>query len=196
MNIMKLLLLTMTLTVVGGCAESSALIRANSTSMRSDVFEEIANGTIVPKGFADLHFTATLKTHNHGIYSVKDIHGTSDYKLLLNVDGQAVQLQGSLQLENGESNGFRDAEAGEGTRYRFNKKLRLKSGTHRVVLAIPADDLAIERVITLAEGSSNTLVLEPVYRQTPVKPRIGIGKTSYKEGIKGISLILNGKPLQ
>ena len=195
MSIMKFLLLAMTLTVVAGCAESSALIRANNTSMRVDVFEEITNGTIIPKGFADLHFTATLKTHKPGVYSVKDIHGTSDYKMLLNIDGQAVQLQGTLQAESSEATNLRDTEAGEGIRYRFDKKLRLKPGTHKVVLAIPADDLAIERVITLTDGSNNSLVLEPVYRRTPVKPRIGIGKTSYQEGIRGISLTLNGKAM-
>ena len=196
MTKINLLVIIMALIVIGGCASSSALIRTSNISTRSDVFEELSNGGLVPPGYADLRVASSLKTHKPGIYSAKDIHGTSDYKLLLNIDGQAVQLQGSLQEENSGSNGLRDVEAGEGTRYRFNKKLRLKSGTHKVILAIPADDLAVERVITLAEGSSNSLVLEPVYRQTPGKRRPGFyGKTSYKEGIKGISLILNDKPL-
>lgn len=185
----------MAVIVMSGCANSSALIRASNTSTRGDVFEELSNGGLVPPGYADLRIASSLKTHKPGIYSAKDIHGTSDYKLLLNIDGQAVQLQGSLHEENSEPSG-RDAEAGEGIRYRFNKKLRLKAGTHKVVLAIPADDLAIEREITLTEGSSNSLVLEPAYRQTPGKRRPDFyGVTSYKEGIKGIWLVLNGKTL-
>jgi len=50
--------------VLSGCAESSALIKANSTSLRTDVYEELTNGATAPQGYVDLRVTATLKTHN------------------------------------------------------------------------------------------------------------------------------------
>ncbi|EKD38198.1 MAG: hypothetical protein ACD_75C00827G0001, partial [uncultured bacterium] len=101
------LLLMMSLTVLTGCAESSALIRASSTTVRPDVFRELANnGGLIPPGFTDLRITATLKTHHPGIYSARDIHGTPDYKLLLNIDGQAVLLSGILQKENSGPRGI------------------------------------------------------------------------------------------
>ena len=181
--------------MISGCAESSALIRASSTSIRTDIFEELANGGSVPAGYADLRVTSNLKTHRPGIYSAKDIHGTPDYQLLLNIDGQAVQLQGDLREENSEARGLRDPEAGEGIRYRFSSHLRLKAGTHKIVIAVPADDLAVEREITLTEGS-NTLVFEPTYRATSGKRRRGVyGVTSFKEGIRGFQIMLNGKPI-
>ena len=188
------LLLMMSLMVLGGCAESSALIKANSTSMRTDIFEELTNGGIAPQGFTDLRVIATLKTHKPGIYSASDIHGTPDYKLLLNIDGQTVLLRGSLQSENSESRGLVDREAGDGIKYRFSKSLRLKAGIHRIVVALPDDVIAVKREITLVEGDVNNLVVEPIYNKTPGKWRpAAYSKTSFKEGIREIRLMLNSR---
>lgn len=196
MNRMKFVLLAMALSVASGCAESSALIKANSTSMRMDIFEELTNSSTASKGFADLHITASLKTHKPGIYSVSDIHGTPDYKLLLNIDGQAVLLQGSLQSEKSEPTKPVDPEAGDGIRYRFSKDLRLKAGTHRIVMALPDDGIAIEREITLVKGKANNLVLEPTYSTKPGKRRpASYSTTSFTEGIRSIGLILNGQSI-
>jgi hypothetical protein len=190
------LFLVIAVILISGCADSSALIRKSSTSVRSDVFRELTDGGPVLEGDADLRISFSLKTHMPGIYSAKDIHGTPDYKLLLNVDGQAVQLQGSLREENTESRELRDPEAGQGIRYRFSGNLRLKAGTHMIVIAIPADDIAVELEITLPEGSSNSLVLEPMYRTAPGKRRPGFyGVTSFYEGITGVRVVLNGKYL-
>lgn len=198
MKKMKLfIVMAMVLTLVSGCAESSALIRASGASIRTDIFEELSDGGTVPQGYADLRMVCSLKTHQPGLYSAKnmDIHGTPEYRLLVNVDGQAVQLQGALREENG-SHGPRDPEAGDGIRYLFLKKLRLKAGTHKVVVGIPADGIAEEYEVTLADGSSNSLVLEPVYRGGQEKRRPGLyGVTSFKEGVRGLRGILNNKPL-
>ena len=191
----KLLLLVLSMMVVSGCAESSALIKANSTSLRTDIYEELINGGVAPKGFTDLRITATMKTHKPGIYSASDIHGTPDYKLLLNIDGQAVLLRGNLQKENSEPMKLVDPEAGDGIRYRFSKNLRLKSGTHRIVVALPDDEIAVEREITLVEGNVNHLVVEPVYSSTAGKRRLGVSTTSFKQGIRTIRLTLNGHDL-
>ena len=186
--------LVMAMAVTSGCVNSTELIKANNISTRNDVFQELTDRGSIPQGYADLLIAFSMKTHNPGIYSAKDIHGTPDYKLLLNIDGQVVQLQGSLRMENIETMVHRDTEVGEGMRYRFNKHLRLNAGTHKVVIAIPADDLAIEREITLTDGSSNNLTLEPVYSTTPGKRRpAAIGLPNYKEGIRSIRLTLNDR---
>ena len=190
------LLLMLSLMVLSGCAESSALIKANSTSLRTDVYEELTNGATAPQGYVDLRITATLKTHKPGIYSASDIHGTPDYKLLLNIDGQAVLLRGNLQSENSESRGVVDPEAGDGIRYRFSKNFRLKAGTHRVVVALPDDEIAVAREITLVEGNMNNLVLEPIYSTKPGKRRLGTySTTSFREGIRTLRLMLNGREI-
>lgn len=180
----------------GGCASSQELVRKNSVSTRSDVFVELADGGPVPQGYADLRITSSLKTHRSGIYSTRDIHGTPEYRLLINIDGQAALVQGTLKEEDIKPGSIRDPEAGEGVWYLFRKDLRLKAGTHRIVIALPEDKIAVEREITLVEGSSNMLELEPVYGAAPGKRRPGFyGVTSFMEGLRGIRAILNDKPM-
>jgi len=196
---MKRILLVMTVaaTVLSGCMESSALIKTGSNSLQSDVFRELSSGGVVPQGYADVRITSSVKTHLPGSYPYeKNNHGTPDYRLLVNIDGQALRLPGELQKENTEAGGVRDPEAGPGMRYRFSKTIRLKAGTHRIMVALPDDDVATEREVTLSERSSNNLLVEPGYGATAGQRRPGFsGSTSFKEGVKRLWLSLNGKDL-
>lgn len=84
--------------------------------------------------------------------------------------------------------------AGDGMRYQFTRTLHVKAGTHRTVMAIPADAVAVEKEITLVEGSRNTLVLEPVYGKMPVRSRPwNYNSTDFKEGIRSLRVVFNGK---
>lgn len=184
MKIFNLMWLVMILTVLNGCAQSSSLIKTSSTSVRNDVFQELTNASPVPQESADLHITATLKTHKPGVYSAKDPHGTPDYTLLVNVDGQVAVLRGTLQNE------------ADGIRYSFSKDLRLKGGIHSIVVALPGDRIAVKKEITLLNGEVNNLVLEPVYGSVSEKKRPSSTKvTGFEEGIRGISLTLDGRDL-
>jgi len=190
------LLLVLSLTVLSGCAVSSGLLKTGSSSIRSDVFVELSNGGAVPPGYADLNIVSSLKTHKPGMYPFeKKPHGTPDYKLLINIDGQALKLQGDLQGENTPRD-LENPEAGDGIRYRFSKKLRLKAGTHSIMVALPDEGIAIEREINLSDRSDNFLVVEPVYGASSDKQRPGFyGLTSFKEGIKQVRPTLNGKAI-
>jgi hypothetical protein len=189
------LLALMTTMVLSGCAESSSLIKTGSNSIQTDVFQELSNGGIVPEGYADLRVTSSVKTHKFGIYPPeKKSHGTSEYRLLINIDGQALQLQGDLQKENTEPLGIRDPEAGDGIRYRFNKNVRLKAGTHKIIVALPYDDIAAQGEFTLSDKSNNSLVAVPSYGASPGQRRPGFsGVTSFREGVKRLWLTLNGQ---
>lgn len=195
MNGITMMVLALTLLAAGGCSvDSAALIRANSASSRMDVFEEPASAGTAPQGFSDLSITGSLKTHKPGAHSLADSHGTADYNLLVNIDGQATMVRAMLQQENSEPAKLVDPEAGSGIRYRFGTSLRLKAGSHRIVVAIPHDGVAVEKDVTLVEGSINRLVLEPVYSSTPISGRSSTyGTTHFKEGIRGIRLTLNGR---
>ncbi|MFZ3208601.1 MAG: hypothetical protein WA140_07175 [Geobacteraceae bacterium] len=196
MKILILLAMAIFSAVLGGCAGNVEVIKSMSTNTRQDVFQEPSATTPIPPGYADLHIVSSLKTHLPGIYSYNDVHGSPEYKLLVNIDGQALQLVGSLREERRDQHSLRDPEEGHGIRYLFQKELRLKSGMHRIFISLPFDEVVAEREITLANGSSNTLVLEPVYSLARDKRRIGFyTTTSFKEGIKGFWVNFNGKPL-
>lgn len=181
---------------LGGCVQTSTLVKAKSNSLRTDIFEEVATGGVAQQGYTVLHFTAILKTHLAGSYSPADVHGTPDYKLLVNIDGQADFLRAVLQKEHAASLNLIDPEAGGGVRYRFIKDLRLKPGVHRIAVALPDEGIVVEREINLSEGKVNNLVVEPVYSAKSEKRRPGIYSTeTFSEGIRTLRLMLNGREL-
>ena len=197
---MKKILISMVILVSAltcGCSSSRELIKASSVSTRSDVFRDVANGSPIPRGYADLQVVSSLKTHKQGIYPFEnDAHGTSNYLLVLNIDGQTVQMKGTLTEENCEPRRLRDPEAGDGIRYSFRKVIRLKNGIHKVIIASPDEAIAVAGEINLAGGSSNTLMLEPIYGTTAGGQGPGFyGSTSFHGGIKGFWMIFNGKSL-
>jgi hypothetical protein len=180
-----------------GCSTSRELIKDSRVSTRSDVFREVVNGSPIPRGYADLQIVSSLKTHRQGVYPLRtDAHGTPDYALLLTIDGQVVEMKGTLTEEILEPGYLQDPEEGDGIRYAFRKVVRLKAGTHTVIVASPDDEVTVERGITLAEGSSNTLLLEPVYRSAAANRRPGYySPTSFYGGIRAFRLMLNARPL-
>ncbi len=183
--------------VVAGCASNREFVAASSVSTRSDVFREPAAGAPIPPGYADLSVSASLKTHKTGVHPLKvDTHGTADYQLLLNVDSQVIRLRCQPADENCEPRRLHDPEAGEGVRYAFATRIRLKAGAHRIVVVSPEDGIAVAREMVLSEGSSNRLELEPVYRGVAHKRQPGAsGGESFREGLRGFRMVLNGKQL-
>jgi len=164
--------------------------------MRTGTVEVISQDGIVPKELTELRITASLKTHNPGIHAVSDIHGMPDYTMLLNIDGEQLELPGRLHKENSEPAKLVDPEAGDGIRYLFNKNLRLKAGSHTIRVTVQYDGVVVEKGMTLVDGSINSLVLEPIYCPVPGKKRLGVyGAPHFVKGVKGFSLILNGRTL-
>lgn len=185
--------LFLTTVLACGCSTGREPIKAGTAGARTDVFREAPAGTPVPHGYADLRVVASLKTHREGVYPLrKDTHGTPDYVLLLTVDGQTAQIGGTLAGEDCEPRRLSDPEAGEGVRYRFNTVVRLKAGTHTVIVASPDDDVTVEREVTLLERRSYTLALEPVYGTTAQRQRpVFYSPTSFLEGLRGFRVQLN-----
>jgi hypothetical protein len=190
----RLVLLITALLALGGCAERFALIREHSASRRTDVFQVPAKGEL-PANAADVRVSATLKTHGPGSHFASDSHGTADYKLLLNIDGQAVLLSGSPLPESGYALTAVGPEAGSGMRYRFNTHLRVGSGKHKVVLALPDDGVSVERDVVLPGGKLSDLLVEPVYGGGAGFWRLPSSGRSFEEGVVGMRVSLNGKEL-
>jgi hypothetical protein len=178
-----------------GCAAS--LSKQAAVSSRSDVF--INNGDNIPiqAGQSDLNISASLKTHREFDCPINQqhSHGTPDYKLLINIDGQPLLISGELKEEN-LSAGAGDPEAGVGVRYGFRQKLRLASGKHRLIVSLPDDGIAVARDIMLDEKTINSLRIEPVYNSRSGSQRSStVPVADFHEGIKGLKVIINGAPL-
>ncbi len=185
-------------TVLAGCAGNGELVKRAESPLRGDVGTVISPAVPPEKNFADLTIRASLKTHLAGAFPMgEDSHGTANYQLLVNMDGQPLKFSGNCVTEDTSFLSNRNPEAGLGTRCRFNSHVRLKAGSHRIIVALPYDHLALEREITLEDRTDNTLEVTPTYY--PDRRQNGPGKggsASFKEGISGLELSLNGKIIQ
>jgi len=183
--------------VLAGCAGNGDLLKRVNSPERSNVFTVVTTATPPERGFADLTIRASVKTHRTALFPLgNDPHGTSGYQLLVNIDGEPYRISGWPGIEEGFSDTGRNPETGEGIRYLFRAHLRLKAGSHRVIVALPGDRVATQRELRLEERTDNLLEVTPSYY--PDRRQLGpgsAGATSFREGISGLELSVNGKPL-
>jgi hypothetical protein len=174
-----------------GCATS--LSRQAALNSRSDVFTKVNESMAIMAGQAELSISARVKTHREFDCPINQqhSHGTPAYKLLVNIDGQALPITGELKEEKSVNATNVDQENGNGIRYTFRQRLRLAAGKHRLIVSLPDDGIAVARDILLDEKSANSLGVEPVYNTRSGPPRVG----DFHEGIKGLTLYLNGSLL-
>lgn len=195
MKKLVVLISVLALMVLIGCATDRELITKAVSGAGDGALLEVAEAGPIPNGYADLLIVASIKTHKP--YPCEDkTHGTPEFRILLNIDGQSTWMQASIKEENIEPRGLRDPEAGDGVRYIFRKHLRLKEGRHKVIVAIPEDVIADEREIGLKGGSANDIILEPVYGIDGARKRpTAYTETSFLKGVRSFRMIFNGKPL-
>jgi len=179
-----------------GCGAAAKEIRVKTQTERTDVFTEIKNAGTPARGFVLLIIKATIKTHPEGYYvlEMKDsLHGKPGYPFLINIDGQAEirKIDGqkeSLPLYDKEGKTSHDPDAGEGIKYVLEKEIRMRAGTHKVFLGLPADDYFKEVGITLQEGNTYVLEFKSVYKYKTRPTRI----PRFEKGIKEFEVFLNG----
>ncbi len=185
---------------ISNAAANEKEITAKSQGDRTDVFSEVKEEGIPPKGFADLVIKASIKTHLEGYYILESkefLHGKPEYPFVLNIDGQGVLWKADGQRhivpaydDKGKAN--TDPEAGEGMKYVLEKRIRLAAGSHRIFFGLPEDKYSVEVEIALKEGESAVLEFKPVYRYKTRPYRI----PTFLNGIKGYEVFWDGKQLQ
>lgn len=181
--------------VLIGCGPTAKTIKQKAQNERTDVFAEIKNIEAPAQGFVVLTIKATIKTHLAGYYlleSKDSIHGKAGYPFLINIDGQAQTWtvdgkKEGLPLYDQDGKTSHDPAAGEGVKYVLEKKIQLRSGTHKVFIGLLADDYFKEVEITLKEGDTATLEFKPVYKCKTRPTRI----PTFKKGVKEYEVYLN-----
>jgi hypothetical protein len=175
------------------------VINLMDQSPHPDVFLETSEGVPIPAGYAELTIVSSLKTHKPGIYPFGDkFKGTPDYVLVLNIDGQRLEIKGDLTEEKTDPKGLNDPEAGEGIRYLFKKEVLLTAGKHRLCVELQRERIDVKRELTLKDGTANILRLEPNYRSSNSKGSPGRGSmssSSFMSGIVGFWVFLNDHTL-
>ncbi len=104
--------------ILSGCSLTDMEIRTHSQGEKKNVFSEVNEEGLPPKGFVDLLVKTSVKTHLEGYYfmeSDETFHGEEEYPILINIDGQAVtwKLKGEKEIIPKEK-GIKNPEKGEG----------------------------------------------------------------------------------
>ena len=66
-------------------------------------------------------------------------------------------------------------------KYRLEKRIRLRAGTHQVFFGVPEGDYAETVTVNLQEGQSSTLEFQPIY------PRYKWGHPAFQLGFLGFN---------
>lgn len=190
-KVMKYIVFAALGTILLGCAAASKEIRIKAYSERMDVFREVQDNGVIPKGFADLIIQASIKTHLEGFYLIEwgeTFHGKPNYPFLLNIDGQSITWKIDGQKEIApyyDEKGSRNPERGEGMKYNVKKKIRLAAGSHRLFFALPSENIFKEIGIRLNEGQLHLIEIRPIYRGRSFDQK-------FLYGIRGLEIYLDG----
>ncbi|MCL4456732.1 MAG: hypothetical protein M1147_00025 [Nitrospirae bacterium] len=181
---------------LAGCGTATQEIKAKSESEQTDVFSEVKEDEIIPKGFADIIIKSSIKTHleKHYLVELKDtLHGKPIYPFLINIDGQSAIWEVKSQVEDipeYADGGQKNPEGGKGMRYILNKRIRLKPGLHRIFFGLPGENRSKEFAITTEDGRVYNLEIKPIYN------RYRYEGSRFERGVDRIEVFLNGIPIQ
>jgi hypothetical protein len=169
--------------LLAGCGANMEVIRNQSQSQVSHVFQEIQDKGRPPAGYADLVLKASLKTHLQGYYlleSKSSPHGQPACTFVVNIDGEARTYEVQGRIKQGpvdDDQGRSLSEAGIGMDYALERKFRLPAGPHRIFLGLPGEEYFKEVTVTLKEGESYELAFTPHYR------RYKWGREAFENGL-------------
>ena len=171
--------------VASGCANNRDIITKTSIAIRSDVFTEAVNSDVqTVKAIIDFSFA--VKSNSYYLIGTYGKHTVPPYRVNLNIDGQATVLEAEPVLEDKSPVDSSVPESGTGWKYQFNKRIALAPGKHKLTIALPIDDVIVEREVELRSGT-NSITVTPVYGKRNLRPYKG---EYFTAGVKALDVIV------
>jgi len=173
--------------IIGGCATKQDAPPMSSLSTRNDIFaEDVSSKANTGKATMDIVFS--LKSISSRLFENYYKHSNPPLRVYVNIDGQTTMLDSEPILENKSTVTANTPESGTGWRYRFNKRIALAPGKHKLTISIPVDDVMVERDIELHAGM-NTITITPVYKKKSSKRPYK--KPHFSAGVKTLEVLIN-----
>ena len=172
--------------VVSGCANNRDLIAKTSIATRSDVFTEVVNSDVQTEK-AIIDFSFAVKSNSYYLMGTYGKHTAPPYRVTLNIDGQATVLEAEPLLEDKSPVDSKVPESGIGWKYQFSKRIVLAPGKHKLTIALPVDDVIVEKEVELHSGS-NSISVQPTYSRRNLRPYKG---ENFTAGVKTLALRVN-----
>jgi len=172
--------------VASGCANNRDLIAKASLATRNDVFTEVVSSD-AQTGRAIIDFTFSVKSNSYRFVETYGKHFDPPYRVHLNIDGQTAVLEAEPVLEDKSPVDSNVPESGTGWKYRFNKRVTLAPGKHKLTIALPIDDVIVEREVELRSGT-NFIAVSPVNSKRNLRPFKG---ENFTAGVKTVEITVN-----
>lgn len=185
MNVVMAGVALMLCVVVSGCANNRDLINKTSIATRSDVFTEVVN-LDVQAGKAIIDFSFAIKSNFYYLMGTYGKHTAPPYRVNLNIDGQAAVLEAKPILEDKSPVDSNVPESGIGWKYQFSKQIALAPGKHKLTIALPIEDVIVEREVDLRSGT-NSISVQPIYSRRNLRPYKG---ENFTAGVKSLNIIV------
>jgi len=157
--------------LTSGCANNRDTIAKAELGDRQGVFTE-AIGREVQPGMSTVDIKFSVKSNYARFLWTDYKHTDPPYRVHLNIDGQPSILEAEPVLEDKSPIDSNVPESGTGWKYQFNKRLTLAPGKHKLTIALPLDDVIVEREVELNTGV-NTITVTPVYNKRMLRPYKG-----------------------
>jgi len=172
--------------IITGCASNRDLATTSLSSTKSDVFSEIASSEVQPgKAITDIAFL--VKSNSSRFLENYNKHSNPPYRVYLNIDGQTTILVAEPVLEDKSPIDSSAPESGIGWKYQFSKRIALSPGKHKLTIALPVDDVIVERDVELRAGN-NVIALKPIYNERSLRPYKG---QTFTAGVKSLEVLVN-----
>lgn len=171
---------------VSGCASNRDIISKAAIAERNDIFTDVNDSSIHQgKAIADIKFP--IKSNSSYFMGSYNKHTNPPYRVSLKISGQVATLEAEPVLEDMSPIDSTIPESGTGWRYQFSKRIALAPGKHLLTIALPIDDVIVEREIELRPGI-NTVTMTPVYKRKMLRPYKG---ENFTAGVKSVDVIVN-----
>lgn len=172
--------------VASGCANNRDLIAKASLATRNDVFIEVVS-LDAQAGRAIVDFTFAVKSNSYRFVETYGKHSDPPYRVHLNIDGQTAVLDAEPVLEDNSPVDSNVPESGTGWKYRFSKRISLAPGKHKLTLALPIDDVIVEREVELRSGT-NSITVIPIYSKRNLRPYKG---ENFTAGVRTLEITVH-----
>jgi len=170
------------ISLLAGCAGNREAVQKASVETRQDIFQVVRNTPGVP-GKALLEIEFPVKTFRARIVNTYIKHSDPPYTVLVNIDGQSLELAADPVLEDLPGD-FRDnPEAGTGWKYNFKKTLLLDPGFHQIMIAVPLSGVAFAKDLNLTTGE-NKLRITPAYNTSVARHQ---NYPRFSHGLQGLT---------
>jgi len=159
---------------------------------RTDVFQVTKEGS--PIGADEVHVTisASIKTHRESAILFEPAkHGSDDYRLVVDINSQSIDLPVQTSEETTASDPRTDPESGAGLRYNYRATVRLRPGIYTITAWLPTENVTASQEVQIS-GISRGITIKPLYSGSAGrKPASLRWLPSFRDGVSSLNIAVN-----